>query len=111
MRINRIFSIFFLCLICHSLQAYFYKVEDIFIYFDEKRLEDYQNQAILGNLSTIFENSYAFYDISKNPPNTNYYTKVDIQERLSSKDFKDLNYYQFYQKVTKALYDLKDTHI
>ena len=107
----QICSLIYLCLFSPSLADFFYNPEDIFTYLDEYGLPDDEYQVILGNISKVFQNSYAFYDISKNPPNPDYHSKVDIQQRLSEINVSDSNYYQFYQKISNALADLKDSHI
>ena len=106
----QICSLIFLCLFSPSLEDYFYDVEDIFTYLDDTGLEDNEYQEVLGNISKVFQNSYAFFDIAKNPPNPDYYSKVDIQQRLSEINASDSNFYQFYQKISNALADLKDSH-
>lgn len=107
----QICSLIYLCLFSPSLEDYFYNVEDIFTYLDDTGLKDNEYQEVLGNISQVFQNSYAFNDICKNPPNPDYYSKVDIQQRLSEINASDSNYYQFYQKISNALADLKDSHI
>ena len=107
----QICSLIYLCLFSPSLEDYFYNIEDIFTYLDDTGLKDNEYQEVLGNISKVFQNTYAFFDISKNPPNPDYYSKVDIQQRLSEINASDSNYYQFYQKISNALADLKDSHI
>ena len=51
----------------------FYPIDDVYEYLDIQGFEDEENFIyILKNLSIIFENSYAFNDISKNPPQPDF---------------------------------------
>ncbi len=104
-------SLIYFCLFSPSLEDYLYEVEDVFTYLDDTGLEENEYQEVLGNISKVFQKSYAFNDISKNPPNPDYHAKVDIQQRLSEINVSDSNYYQFYQKISNVLADLKDSHI
>ena len=65
-------------------------------------------------MSIIFENSYAFNDIAKNPPqpSKNYHSIVDIQEQLKEIELKDIkDAYDFFRKIFIILADLKDPHL
>jgi len=94
---------------------YYYTVDETFEYLDTEGFEDIENQCIIGNLSKIFSDSYAFNEISKNPPQPsfkkNYHTTVNIQERFKNINTKDSNIFNFYRNITYALSDLKDSHI
>ena len=107
-------TIFYLLIFTQS-QDIIYAVDTVFEYLDGEGLEDNEYQEILGNLSKIFADSYAFNDIAKKPPqpsfDKNYFTAVDIQDKLKKIETKDINMYEFYQKLTNALGDLKDSHI
>ena len=96
-------------------EYYYYTVDDLFEYLDTEGFEDIENQCIIGNLSKIFSDSYAFNEISKNPPQPSfkkdYHATVDIQERFKNIDTKDSNIFNFYRNITYALSDLKDSHI
>ena len=63
-----------------SLEDYFYEVADIFTYLDNTKLEDNEYQEVLGNISKVFKNIYAFFNISKNPPNHDYHSKVEFNK-------------------------------
>ena len=92
-----------------------YNVTRVFDFLALDGLENEEYQKIVQNISKIFENSYTFNDIAKKPPqpsfSKNYHTAVDIQERLKKLDIKDINTYQFYQRVSGVLSELKDSHI
>ena len=98
-------------------ETHYYKLDEVHEYFNLNILEEYQYKEILNSISKIFSNSYAFNEISKNPPqpnfDENYYKKINIQEKLEAIDCSSptLNKYEFYLKIMEALADLKDNHI
>ena len=106
--------IFCLCYFTQS-EDIIYNASKVFQFLDLDGLENNEYETILQNISKIFENSYAFYDIAKNPPqpsfNKSYHKTVDLQERFKSLNVKDINTYEFYQKISNVLADLKDPHI
>lgn len=106
--------LFCLCYFTQS-QDIIYNVSKVYKFLDLDGLENDEYETILQNISTIFENSYAYYDIAKKPPqpssNKNYHTAVDLKERFKNLNVKDINTYEFYQKINSVLADLKDTHI
>ena len=98
-------------------EDHFYEInDDLYTYLD---LQGYENEEeyiyILKNLSIIFENSYAFNDISKNPPqpdfNEDYHKRVNITNILNNINITDINAYEFYRRIAIALSDLRDAHI
>ena len=115
--IIHLISISYLIFFTYSLKedtSFLYTIDYLFSYFDTIKFTEQQYQEILGNLSIIFENSYAFNDISKNPPqpSNNYHSIVDIKEQLKQIETKDIkNLYDFYSKISNILSDLKDPHI
>ena len=110
-----IYFIMSILLLVPSLEQEYYEVSDVSQYLDSQGLEDYEYQEILSNLDIIFKNSYAFYDIAKNPPqpyfDNNYHSTVNIGERFKEIDTTDINFYEFYRRVTDALSGLRDPHI
>ena len=104
-------SLFFLV---NSLKGIYYNsIDEVYKYLDLDRLSDNDYQEILEKISIIFSNSYAFNEISKNPPQPykNYHSIVDIQTRLKKIDTKNINSFEFYRKLLYSLSDLKDDHI
>ena len=106
-----ILSHFFL-IICE----YSYNPSDVIEYINNEisyTREDYI--SFLDELSNTFLDIYTFNDICKNPPqpnfNSNYFTKVDIQNELNSIDLDDITPYEFYREIMLVLSKLKDQHI
>ena len=121
---KNVFLLFFIFNIINFLkyskeqeEIYYYKIEEVFEYLNDQLFDsDNDYKDIINSLSNIFQNSYAFNEISKNPPqpefNKSYHTKVDIQKKLENIEYSDgLCIYDFYKKIKEALYDLKDMHI
>jgi hypothetical protein len=110
-------SLVILFCLCYFTQSedIIYNVSKVFKFLDLDGLENDEYETILQNISKIFENSYAFYDIAKKPPqpsfNKSYHKTVDLQERFKNLNVKDINTYEFYQKIRNVLADLKDPHI
>ena len=77
---------------------------------DEKQLKD-----ILKHLSETFNESYAYNEIAKNPPqpyfDKNYHKKVDIQKSLKEIKTTNISFYEFYQQINRKISELKDLHI
>ena len=112
------FNLFHLLFLIFSLNGingdlYYNSVDDVFEYFEGQFLEDSDYQEIIDNLLKIFADSYAFYDISKNPPQPlpNYHSIVDIQKNLKEINVENLNAYEFYRRLSNVLSSLKDSHI
>ena len=111
-----LFTLLFLIFFTNSLKdgINLYTVDEIMSYFNTKKYTKEQYEDILGNLTQIFELSYAFNDISKTPPQpfNNYHPVVDIQEKLKQIEVKDIeNVYDFFRKISIAFSSLKDQHI
>ena len=94
-------------------QEYYLSVDDFFAEIDKYKYEESQYKEIINNLSKIFSDSYAFNDISKNPPQpfNNYHLKVNIQEKLNQINLENISVYEFYRRISNVLADLKDSHI
>ena len=96
---------------------YYYQLEDVYEYLNYNTLEENEYKENINNISNIFLNSYAFNEISKNPPqpyfSNNYHQKLNIQEKLKEIDcsIPELNKYDFYLKIMEVLSELKDMHI
>jgi hypothetical protein len=76
--------------------------------------------SIIDNIMGTFNDAYAFYDISVNPPqprdNANYHKKVDIYQKLIELKGKINNraiteVYDFYREIIGIFSELKDSHI
>ena len=107
------FVIFAILFFVKSLENYYYPIDDVFQYLDGEGLDDQDYQSIIDSLRVIFSNSYAFYDIAKNPPqpSKNYHSIVDIEKKLKEINPSNMNSLEFYRIVFNSLSGLKDPHI
>lgn len=107
--------ILFISLINLSLNIYIYQPEEIINFFNKKIISEDTLNYIINNLSIIFNDTYAYTEISKNPPqptfDKNYFNKIDILKRLKNIKTKNQNFYNFYQELMKIFGELKDGHI
>ena len=98
-------------------EPFHYTIDEFYEYLSNQIWEEEDYRNIIKNISKIFLNSYAFNEISKNPPqpnfDNNYHKIINIQEKLESIDCSDpeLNNYVFYMKIMEILSELKDMHI
>ena len=92
-----------------------YQPEEIFDYLNKEQFSEEDQQFIIDNLIKVLEETYAFYELSKNPPqpdfDNNYHNKVDIRKELKEIKLENKTKYAFYQDLTKTLNKLKDGHI
>ena len=95
-----------------SLETYEYSPEEIFNYFSKERLKQEEYNEIISLIIETLEDIYAFNEISKNPPQPEYYnlyfTPIDVKEKLRIINTSNISTYEFYQNVTKVLAELKD---
>ena len=113
------FSIFFALFssfyIIVSQSIYSYSKEFIFQKLNNLTETEENLNNIINNISKLFDEAYAFNELSKNPPqpefNKNYYKKINIQEKLKAINTKNINFYKFYQEVRKVTDSLEDYHI
>ena len=95
-----------------SLATYEYSPEEIFNYFNKERLSPDEYQEIISLIIETLEDIYAFNEISKNPPQPEYYnsyfTPININEKLKKINTTNISTYEFYQNVTRILAELKD---
>ena len=107
--------ILFISLINISLNIYIYQPEEIINFFNKKIISEDTLNYIINNLSIIFNDIYAYTEISKNPPqpifDKKYFNKIDIQKRLKNIKTKNQNFYNFYQELMKIFGEIKDGHL
>ena len=93
----------------------YYTVDSVINYFDGEGFKDEENQCIVDNISKLYSNVYAFYDIAKNPPqpsfSKDYHPAVDLEKKFKEINTKDSNVYDLYRNIVYILADLKDSHL
>ena len=108
------FILIFISLCKLSYNIYVLKPEEFFKYIDEEKVDKAKLDDIIKKVSKGFEEVYAFYTLSNNPPKTEYpditYNKVNITEELLKIDTTNRNFYNFYQDFVKVFSKVKDGH-
>ena len=98
-----------------SLNIYIYQPEEIINFLNKKIIPEDTLNFIINNLEIIFNDIYAYTEISKNPPqpifDKNYFSKIDIPKRLRNIKIKNQNFYNFYQELMEIFGEIKDGHI
>ena len=99
----------------NQIEYNYYTVDSVINYFDTEVYEDEVNQCIVDNISKLYSNVYAFYDIAKNPPqpsfSKDYHQAVDLEKKFKEINTKDSNVYDLYRSIVYILADLKDSHL
>ena len=117
------YLILFTKLIIKSLSQYDYIYEpiDVINYINEENQMDAEDlESIIDYLLDIFNDAYAFNEISINPPqpslNNDYHKKVDIylslteiKEKVRNNEITEV--YDFYSEISYSISQLKDCHI
>lgn len=94
---------------------YVYQPEEVLNFFNNYYIEGSTLTFIINNLIKIFNDIYAYTEISKSPIqpkfDNNYFKKVFIIERLKQIETKNINFYSFYQEIKTIFSDVKDGHL
>ena len=108
------YILIFIFLFKISYNIYVYKPNLFFEYIEEEKVDKKDLDNIITKLSVGFEDVYAYYTLSKNPPKSEYpditHNKVDIKEELKKINTKDKSFYSFLQDFLKVFGKLKDGH-
>lgn len=80
----------------------------MFDYLKKEIITKENQEKIIDKLSNTFYEVYAFYEISKNPPN--FDNKVDIKKELKKIKTEKRPFYEFYQDLLKVISRLRDGH-
>ena len=84
---------------------------------NKPKLDEYFYKVIKRSFSLALEDTYAYNEIAKNPPqpdfDQNYHQKVDVQQSIKEINHTDTNLtlYQLYRKIRNIISDLKDPSI
>ena len=114
-----LYLIIIIKLIIQSLSYEFiYEPYEVINYINKEEINKEDFESIIDYLIGIFNDAYAFNEISLNPPqpsfNNNYHEKVDIiTEFLNIKGNlnDDTKVYDFYREIILSISKLKDCHI
>ena len=103
------------CLIKLSFNIYIYQPKELLDYLNENITKKENLIFIKDKLLRTFSDAYAYYELSKNPPqpkfDKNYHKKVDIKKEFDKiKTDKDRSFYSFYRDIKAIISDLRDGH-
>jgi hypothetical protein len=108
------YILIFIFLFKISYNIYVYRPNLFFEYLEEEKVDKSDLDNIITKISDGFEEAYAFYTLSKNPPKTDYpditHNKVDIKEELKKINTTDKSFYSFLQEFLKVFGKIKDGH-
>ena len=99
---------------------YTYELEDVINYFNRKNVEVEDFKNIIQFLIGVFNDAYAFYEISAKPPQPlfkgDYHNEVDIYLKLLDLEDKIekneiIGVYDIYREILYIMAKLKDCHI
>ena len=97
---------------------FIYDAEDVINYINKEEVNKEDFEFIIQYLIGIFNDAYAFNEISVNPPqpsfNNNYHEKIDIYNELQNikRNLNDeTTVYEFYREISLSISKLKDCHI
>ena len=110
-----IFFIFIICIFKIYFSLYYYHSNIVLEYLNKKKGNESELKEIIKYISETLNDSYAYNEIAKNPPqpyfNNKYYKKVDIQILLNEINTTNLSYYQLYRELYYKISEFKDLHI
>ena len=95
------------------LNIYIYRPKDLLDGLNKVITPKEDLDFFVDKLSKVFEDHYAFYETSKNPPSYNkYQNKVDIKEEFQKIKMKNekRSFYNFYQDICRLFGKLHDGH-
>ena len=98
-----------------SQVQHIYTKEQVLNFLNSINIPENLLTLFINTVSDVFEEAYAFNEISKNPPqpefDNNYYKKINFQERIKSINTTNTNFYTVYQEIRKLIDDLGDLHV
>ena len=110
-----IILIFIICIFKTCLSLYYYNSNIVLDYLNNKKENESNIKQIIKYISETFNDSYAYNEIAKNPPqpffDNNYHKKVDIQFLLNEINTTNLSYYQLFKEIYNKISEFKDLHI
>ena len=108
------FFIIFFYIFTLILSFNIYQPEEVINYINQINLTQADYKIIVSGLSKIFNDTYSYNTMSKNPPqpdfDKNFQNKVDIQKELNEIKIEDKSLYNFYHDLINVTSKLRDGH-
>ena len=70
-----------------------------------------KSKLILNNIIKLIEEGYAYNDIIKNPPNGEYFMKIDLISELKKIETKNKRYFDFYRDIRRITSRANDVYL
>ena len=83
-----------------------YSIDDFNVKISEEKCK-----IVVENVIKLMEDGYIYTDIIKNPPNPEYFGKVDLVEDLKNVETKNRKYYDFFRDIRRIIGKMKDGHL
>ena len=83
-----------------------YSIDDFNVDFPEEKCK-----SVIDNVKKLMEDGYIYNEIIKNPPNPEYYGKVDLISDLNNVETKNRKYYDFFRDIRRIIGKMKDDHL
>ena len=83
-----------------------YSIDDFNVEISEEKCK-----IVVNNIIKLMEDGYIYTDIIKNPPNPEYFGKVDLISDLKNVETKNRKYYDFFRDIRRIIGKMKDGHL
>ena len=77
----------------------------------EEEYTQEQCEYVKGNITEMIRNIYPYEDISKNPPNQEYFTPANVIKELENVETRNRKYYEFFREIRGIITKLRDGNI
>ena len=83
-----------------------YSIDDFNVEISEEKCK-----TVVDNVIKLMEEGYIYTEIIKNPPNPEYFGKVDLIGDLQKVETKNRKYYDFFRDIRRIIGKMKDGHL
>ena len=80
-------------------------IDDLNVDYDKSKC-----QKVINTLITLVNEIYVYNDISKNPPNAEYYGVINLEEEFKKIETINRKYYDFYRDIKRVIAKMRDLH-
>ena len=109
-----IISLLYIFQLFINIDSYIYQPIEVISFFRNITLDQDECESIKNTLPKILYDYYAFYHISKNPPqpdfDPNYHNIIDFEKEFEGIGTVNRDFYSFYQDIARIIAKTKDFH-